>query len=173
MGQIAGVLEARGQLDEALRIRREDELPVFERLGDRHSRAVTMGKIADVLRARGELDEALRIRREDELPIYEELGDQRARAVTMGKIADALYARGQVDEALRIRREQVLPIFEQLGLIGNRVNCQWWMAHMLARRDAPGDLDEARGLLASALRDAEGLGLPVAGNLTRALHELG
>ena len=70
----------RGELDEALRIRREEELPVYERLGDVRSRAVTLGQIADMLQARGELDEALRIRREEELPVYERLGDVRERA---------------------------------------------------------------------------------------------
>ena len=64
-------------MDEALRIRREEELPVYERLGDVRERAVTLGKIADILQARGELDEALRIRREEELPVYERLGDVR------------------------------------------------------------------------------------------------
>jgi hypothetical protein len=34
MGQIADILYARGDLDEALRIRREEELPVYERLRD-------------------------------------------------------------------------------------------------------------------------------------------
>jgi phosphopentomutase len=52
-------------LDEALRIRQEEELPVYERLGDVRARAVTLGKIADVYQARGQLDEALRIRREE------------------------------------------------------------------------------------------------------------
>ncbi len=33
-GKIAEILQARGELDEALRIRREEQLPVFERLGD-------------------------------------------------------------------------------------------------------------------------------------------
>ena len=61
MGQIADILQARGQLDEALKIRNEEELPVYERLGDVRSRAVTMGKIADILRARGQIDEALKI----------------------------------------------------------------------------------------------------------------
>ena len=84
------MLQARGEFDEALRIRREEELPVYERLGDVRSRAVTMGKIADVLQARGEIDEALRIRREEQLPVYERLGDVRSRAVTMGQIADVL-----------------------------------------------------------------------------------
>ena len=59
MGQIADILQARGQLDEALKIRNEEQLPVYERLGDVRSRAVTMGQIADILQARGQLDEAL------------------------------------------------------------------------------------------------------------------
>ncbi|MEO5374924.1 MAG: hypothetical protein H7840_11685, partial [Alphaproteobacteria bacterium] len=87
LGKIADILAARGQVDEALRIRREKELPVYERLGDVHARAVTLGRIADILTARGEVDEALRIRREKELPVYERLGDVRERAVTLGRIA--------------------------------------------------------------------------------------
>ena len=47
----------RGQLDEALRSRKDDQLPVFEKLGDIRERAVTLGKIADILRARGQLDD--------------------------------------------------------------------------------------------------------------------
>ena len=92
LGKIADVLQARGQLDEALRIRQEEQLPVYERLGDVRSWAVTLGQIAYVLQARGQLDEALRIRQEEELPIYERLGDVRERAVTLGKIADVLQA---------------------------------------------------------------------------------
>ena len=105
-GQIADILQSRGEVDEALRIRREEQLPVYERIGDARSRAVTMGKIADILQSRGEVDEALRIRREEQLPVYERIGDARSRAVTMGKIADILQSRGEVDEALRIRREE-------------------------------------------------------------------
>ncbi|MCK6523170.1 hypothetical protein L6R49_17245, partial [Myxococcota bacterium] len=48
-GLRADIHEARGQLDEALRIRMEEELPVYERLGDVRSKAVTMGQIADIL----------------------------------------------------------------------------------------------------------------------------
>jgi tetratricopeptide (TPR) repeat protein len=68
VGLLADILEARGELDEALRIRREEQLPVYDRLGDVRERAVTMGKVADILQVRGELDEALRIRREEQLP---------------------------------------------------------------------------------------------------------
>ena len=64
-GKIADILQMRGDLDGALRIRREEELPVYERLGDARAAAVTKGKIADILEMRGDLDGALRIRREE------------------------------------------------------------------------------------------------------------
>ena len=115
LGGIADVSESRGQLDEALRIRQDEELPTYERLGQEQEKAWTLGKIADILQARGQLDEALRIRQEEQLPIWERLGDVRSRAVTLGKIADVLQARGQLDEALRILRDDVLPAFERLG----------------------------------------------------------
>ena len=103
LGKIADILQARGQLDEALaHLASEEELPVFERLGDVRARALTLGQMADILQARGQLDEALRIHRQEELPVYERLGDVRSRAVTLGKVADILQARGQLDEALRI-----------------------------------------------------------------------
>ncbi len=104
MGKIADILRARGELDEALRIWREEELPVYERLGDVRSRAVTMGQIADILEARGELDEALRIRREEVLPVYERLGDVRSRAVGRTSLAIALLQRLKVSDRKEAKR---------------------------------------------------------------------
>jgi tetratricopeptide (TPR) repeat protein len=101
-GIVADILQARGQLDEALRIRQEEQLPVYERLGDVRSRAVTMGKIADILQARGQLDEALRIRQEEQLPVYERLGDVRELLVGRANLAQLLLTRnndGDRDEA--------------------------------------------------------------------------
>ncbi|TCT24230.1 CHAT domain-containing protein [Thiobaca trueperi] len=92
-GQIADILQARGNLDEALRIRTEEEIPVYERLGDVRAKAVTMGQIADILHARGNLDEALRIRTEEQLPVYERLGDVRGLLVCRTNIALALLVR--------------------------------------------------------------------------------
>ncbi|WP_074769913.1 CHAT domain-containing protein [Magnetospirillum fulvum] len=126
-GRIADILKARGDLDAALKIRQEEELPVYERLGDERLRAVTMGDIADILQARGDLDGALKIRQEEQLPVYEHLGDVRARAVTMGKIADILKARGDLDGALKILQEEELPVYERLddsdGIAAVRFNC--------------------------------------------------
>ncbi|MDG4549083.1 MAG: hypothetical protein P9G45_01520, partial [Candidatus Contendobacter sp.] len=52
-GKIADVLQARGELDEALRIRREEELPVYERLGDVRELLICRAKIGITYLARG------------------------------------------------------------------------------------------------------------------------
>jgi tetratricopeptide (TPR) repeat protein len=140
LGKIADVLGARGELDEALRIRRDEELPVYDRLGDVQSRAITLGQIADVLFVRGELDEALRIRREEQLPVFDRFGEVRERAITLGKIADVLFARGELDEALRIHREEVLPVFHRLGDVRA---CAIMLAKIADVLESRGELDEA------------------------------
>jgi len=129
-----------GDLDEALSLRREVELPLHRRLGDARRQAITMGRIADILEARGELDEALRIRQEEELPVYERLGDVRSKAITIGKSADILQARGQLDEALRIHQEEALPVFERLGDVRSKAITMGRIADILKAR---GQLDEA------------------------------
>jgi len=136
----ASRLYRRGEFDAALRIRTEEELPVFERLGDVREAAVTRGQIADILEKRGQLDEALRIRTEEQLPVYERLGDVRSAAVTRGKIADIIEARGQLDEALRIRTEEQLPVFERLGDVRSAAVTRGKIADILENR---GQLDEA------------------------------
>jgi tetratricopeptide (TPR) repeat protein/predicted phosphodiesterase len=139
-GVIADIMLARGDLDEALRIRQKDVLPAFDELGDIRERAVTLGRIADILQVSGELDEALRIRQEEELPVFDKLGDIRERAVTMGKIADILKARGEHDRALRTWQEDVLPAFDRLGDIRERAVAMGKIAGIM---QAQGDLDEA------------------------------
>ena len=131
-----------GEWDQALRIRTEEELPVYEQLGDVRSKAVSQGKVADILQARGQLDKALRIRTEEELPVYERLGEVREKAVTQIKIADILKKRGQIDEALRILIDESLPVFERLGDVRSKAVTQGRIA----------DIHQARGQLAEALR---------------------
>lgn len=139
-GRVADELVDRGEFDEALRIRREEELPVYMRLGDAHRYAVAQGKVANVLQARGEFDAALRIRREEELPVYRRLGDVRGQAVAMGTIADVLQARGELDEALRIRREEQVPIYKRLGDVRALAITMGKVADVLQAR---GELDAA------------------------------
>jgi tetratricopeptide (TPR) repeat protein len=140
MGEIADIAYQRGDYDEALRIRQDVELPVYERLGDTRETAPCWGRIADIAYRRGDFDEALRIHRDVELPVYERLGDTRATAIAWGKIADIAYRRGDYDEALRIRRDVELPVYERLG--DTRSTAITWgkIADTAYRR---GDYDEA------------------------------
>jgi tetratricopeptide (TPR) repeat protein len=156
LGKIADILQARGQLDEALRIRTEEQLPVFERLGDVRSKTVTLGQIADILQARGQLDEALRIRTEEQLPVFERLGDVRSKTVTLGQIADILQARGQLDEALALHAERI-PLAESLGHIDSIAHIKYSMAGIRLQR---GD-HEHEGLqtIYDELAEAYGIGL--------------
>ncbi|WP_308285651.1 tetratricopeptide repeat protein [Actinoplanes hulinensis] len=139
-GTLADILYQRGDYDEALRIRREVQLPVYERLDDARSAAVAWGNIADILYHRGDYDEALRIRREVELPVYERQGATREAAIAWGKIADILYQRGDYDEALRIHNEEALPVFERQGATREAAVTWGRIADILFER---GDYDEA------------------------------
>lgn len=140
LGLIADIHQARGNLDEALRIRRDEALPIYEKLDEVRLRALTLGSIADIEQARGQLDEALRIRRSEELPVYERLGDWRERAVAMGKIADIYKARGDLDEALRIRQQEVLPVYQK---VGDLRSCAVTMGKIADIFQTRGQLDEA------------------------------
>jgi tetratricopeptide (TPR) repeat protein len=144
LGQVADILFHRGDLDEALRIHTEEEMPVYERLGDVRSRALIFGRIASIRAARGELDEALRIRIEEELPLYETLGRIHDRATALGKVADLLFGRGDLDEALRIRTEEELPVYESLGDVRSRAITLGKVVDILSVR---GDFDEALRIL--------------------------
>lgn len=113
-GQIADILKTRNQLEEALRIHVEYQLPVYQQLGELHEIAITKGKIADIILALGNTDEALRIYKEEQIPLYKQLKDVRSLAITKGRIADILQDRESLDEALHIRQHEELPIYEQL-----------------------------------------------------------
>jgi tetratricopeptide (TPR) repeat protein len=139
-GGFADIQQIRGEFDAALRIYREEQLPVYERHGAIHERAITLGKIADILLTRAEFDEALRIRRDEQLPVYERIDDMHSCAVTKGQIARLLAACGEVDEALRIKREEELPVYERLGADKDRANAMGEIADIL---DVCGEFEEA------------------------------
>ncbi len=164
LGLAADVLMQRGELDEALRIRREEELRVYERLGDVREKAVTMGKIADILQARGQLDEALRIRREECIPVYERLGDVRSKAVTIRKIADVYGERGRLDEAIA-EMKSAHSILKGRGMVRDESVFRVLTAQHLLRRAKPGDREEAATLLREALAAAVKMKIPEADHI--------
>ena len=98
MGNIAEILHARGQLDEALRIRQEEQLPVFERLGDMRSLLVCQTNLAQLYAKRGyevdrpKIDKLLR----DAHAAAEEL--QLPQAAQIAGIYKKIFERGLDDQ---------------------------------------------------------------------------
>ncbi|HYG63228.1 MAG TPA: hypothetical protein VEL74_11655 [Thermoanaerobaculia bacterium] len=111
---LADVLQARGELDDALATFQERQLPILEELGDSRSRAICLAKVGYLLKLRGCFGQALEVLREAQSAL-EEAGDVRSRAVALGFIADTLEAQGDRDESLRIRQLEELPIYQVLG----------------------------------------------------------
>ena len=131
-GKIADILQARGQLDEALRIRYQDQLPMYEQLGEVREIAITKGQIADILQARGQLDEALRIRYQDQLPVYEQLGDTRCLLICRTNTAlllwqiDAQQHQAEIQKLLQLAlaaaQQMQIPEAEQIEAIMQMLN---------------------------------------------------
>jgi hypothetical protein len=81
MGQVADILQARGELDEAVRIDREHVLPILERHGGRDllvalanlgSRLIKRGGAEDLVEARSHVERAAAMARAMRVPFPDE-----------------------------------------------------------------------------------------------------
>jgi tetratricopeptide (TPR) repeat protein len=106
-------LQRRGDLEVAMMFLQDYVLPIYEKLGDTKSKAMTLGRIADILEESEQFEEALHLYETEVLPIYKADQDVLSIAMTKSKIADILQTQGQLDEALQIRLIEVLPNFEK------------------------------------------------------------
>lgn len=129
-GKVADILQDRGNLDEALRIRQHEELPVYEQLGEVREIAITKGKIAAILFSNGEQTKAIEIYEESVLPVYEKLRDKRMLLVDQANLA-VMYLKAGDDreraiELLRIAHqsaeEMQIPEAEQIKRIIEQVS---------------------------------------------------
>ncbi len=146
---IADVLEARGQLAKARRLR-EEQVPVLRAAPDIRAVALAQLKIADGLRIRGRFAEAMSILVNEVVPACERLQDDLSRAAALDGVADMHFVAGRLDEALRIHREERLPIFERLRERRHQAQAHTQIADVLLAR---GLFDEAlRKLTATVLR---------------------
>ncbi|MBI1358089.1 MAG: CHAT domain-containing protein [Acidobacteria bacterium] len=152
LGDIARIRAEKGEVEGALELHQE-ELKVYEGLGDKRSRAVTLGDIARIRAGKGEVEAALELHQE-ELKVYEGLGDKRSRAVTLGDIARIRADKGEVEAALELHQER-LGIFEGLGDKRERAVTLGDIAQM---RGDKGEVEAALELHQERLEIFEGLG---------------
>jgi ATP/maltotriose-dependent transcriptional regulator MalT len=97
LGDIARLLAARGEVDQALNLQQES-LAILEALGDKHEQAITLCNIARLLVAKGEVDTAMKLHRE-ELVVYEASGDSHGIANTLWSIARIKLGRQHSQQA--------------------------------------------------------------------------
>jgi tetratricopeptide (TPR) repeat protein len=81
----AARLRSEGELEQALHVRQEQELPIYEQLGDTRGQAVVLGEVADLLTALGRTEEASQVLEEQMLPRADRLGDARLQARASSK----------------------------------------------------------------------------------------
>jgi serine/threonine protein kinase/tetratricopeptide (TPR) repeat protein len=175
LGLIGDVLQVRGTFDEAMRVWKEQALPIQEKLGETRECAITLCKIAKLLRLQERFEEALRILRDEVLPALEAVEDIRTRAVAMGIVADILHDQGDLDSALRIRQTEELPIYEMVGEPRSTAVTIGKIATILHLR---GEHEKALQILQKQIPALEALGdareLAVClGRIAEILHRLG
>jgi tetratricopeptide (TPR) repeat protein len=95
----AAQLRSEGELEQALQVRREQELPIYEELGDTRAQTVVLGEIADLLAALGRTDEASKVLEEQMLPRADRLGDARLQARASSKALQLRRARSPTRSA--------------------------------------------------------------------------
>lgn len=149
--QVAVGLATRGQLQDALRILREEVVPVYTNTGNIRLRAIALARISSILTTQGELDEALRIRQEELLPVFQSLKDFHSIAITFEGIANIHEHRGRMNEAFDIRTNSCLPIYEKMG---DKLGTAMTMAAIAA-------IFQRRGQLGEALRRYQDEVLPI------------
>ncbi|MFN7950380.1 MAG: hypothetical protein U0610_01550 [bacterium] len=100
-----------------------EEMPIFEGLGDKRSRAVTLRDIARIEASRAMWTIALALRARG----LRGLGDKRSRAVTLGDIARIRASRAMWTVRSRCTR---LAVYEGLGDLDGIANTLWSIARI-------------------------------------------
>jgi tetratricopeptide (TPR) repeat protein len=149
-GKIADIAYQRGDYDGALRIRREIELPVYERLGDTRETALAWGRIAH---QRGDYDEAAELH-EKRLAVHRRLGDLDGVAAASWDLASIDLARKDY-RAAAPRLIESFQIFSQLRRPEGIAVVGSILGELLL---AAGHAVEGRWVLEAALTAAEKIG---------------
>ncbi|SHJ62592.1 hypothetical protein SAMN02745244_02918 [Tessaracoccus bendigoensis DSM 12906] len=97
-------------------------MPVYERIGDTRSRAVTMGKIADILARQGQVVEALSLWLEA-LPVFESIQEPFSIGFAAIRIAQLQHFADE-DSAARISLDKAESAFSSVDNADGVAACQ-------------------------------------------------
>ncbi len=113
--ELAGLYSDLGEVQEALRIRQERQLPMTLEVGAYGQAASIKWAIARHLFAFGQTSKGVALLRNEVLPVFRENGDQRRAALVLAEIAQAHDVNTDAEEMLRILNEEALPFFQKSG----------------------------------------------------------
>jgi len=116
-------------LKKVLSMKQNEELPIYEQMGDKRNIAITLAQISSLMMMQGEVASALDIQGNKVIPILEGLGDSVGKAITlvcMGicylQANDFCRAREKIEEASSIFEEVNMPLgLAWLELIKNQI----------------------------------------------------
>jgi tetratricopeptide (TPR) repeat protein len=148
----ASILNARGDLDGAMSLLKEDER-ICRQLGNLDGLSAALGDQALILHARGDLVGAMTLHQEEER-LCRQLGNLQGLSRALGNRAVILHARGELDEAMTLHKEEER-ICRQLG---NLARLQESLGNQANVLDARGDMDGAMALHKEAERICRQLG---------------
>jgi len=103
VGSLAVIRQRRGELDEAMRLLKEEEC-ICREVDDKDGVQIALGNQGAILRVQGHCDEALRLYEEQEKN-SRELGDKSGISIALNNQAGILLELGQPDESMRLLGE--------------------------------------------------------------------
>jgi len=151
INNLARLLEARGQFDEAVPLFREEIDGWREKLGATHPTTLTgINNLAKLLETRGRFDEAEPLFRKELEGWREKLGAKHPDTLSrMSNLAHLLHVRGRLDEAEGLYREALEGRREELG--AKHPDTLQSINNLVLLLNAQGRLDEAEGLYRDTL----------------------
>ncbi|WP_146155271.1 hypothetical protein [Enhygromyxa salina] len=97
-GHVADIHKQRGDLGEALRICKDEQLPLLEEVGDPLEIAQAKGQLALILGAQGHIEDAIELFRHECLPILEHRDDRLSLVFARANLAGLLKRRDSPDQ---------------------------------------------------------------------------
>lgn len=141
---VAHLLVLQGDTNGALHIRKERQLPIYERLHAERQRAKTVFGIAEIVQIRGDADATRRLCESDVLPAARKIGDPIFEAETKNLISVMHLGLGDTETALTLLQDEVLPVMAHQGTLRQNAVVRRGIADVLLEQ---GETDAALDIL--------------------------